>query len=417
MGEPDGAADCLSEASTLNAERAIELYGKHLFYRNYRRTSNRDEAIRFQKFFDGIAPLDLPSTKQHKKVRIGYVSPDFRLHAVAHFVEPLIKNFDGDRFQVYCYQTTEGDEVTRRLKKHNVRWRELIDETPLESARRIAADGIDLLIDLSGHSQNSCLPILAYKPAPVQMTALGYVATTGLKAVDYFLSDEYSSPPPNDFTETLMRMSDCHLCYAPKVVKVMPAVSTVEHEHITFGSFNNFAKVSDRVLELWKAILDGVEGSRLIIKAKTCSIPSGRSIIVRRLSDVGIEPARVELRSFSPDYLEQYADVDIALDTFPYNGGLTTCEALYMGVPVIALKGRTHGDRIGASLLHSARIDELIASTADEYINKAIELAIDPERLKHYRMTLRSSMERSPLMDQKLYMKNFETILKRLFGK
>lgn len=412
-GDPEGAADCLLEASTLKPARAVELYGKYLFYRNYRRAPSRETSSKYQSFFDGITPLERP-IERRKKIRVGYISPDFRQHAVANFVEPFLKKFDADRFQVTCYQTTKGDAVTRRLKKNKIRWRALIDKNPFDSARMIADDGIDILIDLSGHSQNSCLPILAYKPAPIQMTAIGYVASTGLDAVDYFLSDEHCAPPDDDFTEKIVRMPDCHLCYAPTVVRAMPDVIDKSRAHITFGSFNNFAKVSDRVLETWKKILDGVEGARLIIKAKTCSIPSGRAIVERRLSDVGIEPARVELRPFSPDYLEQYADIDIALDTFPYNGGLTTCEALYMGVPVIALDGRGHGDRIAASILHSARRDELIAATEDDYIKKAVELAVEIDRLKDYRATLRRSTEGSPLMDQTIYMKNFEAILKNI---
>ena len=418
-GDPDGAAECLLKASRIKEDRAVELYGKHLFYLNYRRPPSRQASEKYQTFFDDITPIERASVR-HKKIRVGYISPDFRQHAVANFVEPFIKNFDADHFQVTCYQTTRGDDVTDRLKKNKVRWRNLIDKTPFDSARKIAADEIDFLIDLSGHSQNSCLPILAYKPALIQMMAIGYVSSTGLNAVDYFLSDKHCLPSRSDrFTEKIFRMPDCHLCYAPKVVKKMPDVSKtppcIERRHITFGSFNNFAKVSDRVLGLWKKILDGVEDSRLINKAKTCSIPSGRAIVTQRLIDVGIDPARVELRPFSPDYLEQYADVDIALDTFPYNGGLTTCEALYMGVPVIALEGETHGDRIAASILHSARSDELIASTEDEYIKKAVELGNDLERLKNYRSTLRSSMKKSPLMDQKLYMKNFEAVLKKMF--
>ena len=411
-GDPDGAADCLLEASKLKSARAVELYGKYLFYLNYRQTASKEQAARYQTFFDDIKPVERKAIPSNK-IKLGYISPDFRQHAVANFVEPFLKHFDAQKFQVTCYSTGKADVVTKRLKKNKIRWRNLKDNSPLESARIIAADGIDILIDLSGHSQNSCLPILAYRPARIQITAIGYVATTGLNAVDYFLSDEFSSPPTVDFNEKLLLMSDCHLCYSP--LKAMPDVRSVERDHIAFGSFNNFAKVSDRVLRLWKALLDGVDGARLIIKAKTCSIASGREIITRRLIDVGIDPERVELRPFSPDYLEQYADVDIALDTFPYNGGLTTCEALYMGVPVIALKGRTHGDRIAASILNSARKDELIAQSEDDYVKNAVDLAGAPDRLKHYRSTLRASMERSPLMDQRLYMKNFEAILKNIF--
>ncbi|MBR1579654.1 MAG: hypothetical protein IJ668_04065 [Selenomonadaceae bacterium] len=410
-GEPSAAADCLLEASTLNPNRAPELYSKHLFYRNYRQTPSRDVAARFQSFFNHIDTINR-TTVEHNKIRVGYISPDFRNHAVANFVVPFLKHFDAEHFQVYCYQTTKGDAVTARLKRNKVVWRNLIDKTPLESARSIANDHIDILIDLSGHTQNSCLPILAYKPAPVQITAIGYVGSTGLNAVDFFLSDKLSSPPSTDFTEQLLLMPDCHLCYSP--IKNMPDVPAVEHQHITFGSFNNFAKISDHVLELWKAILDRVRHARLIIKSKTCSIPSGRAIVEQRLNHVGIDINRVELRPFSPDYLQQYADIDIALDAFPYNGGLTTCEALYMGVPVIALCGHTHADRIAASILNSARLNELIASTEDEYINKAVALANAPDRINHYRTTLRPSIEQSPLMDARLYICNFEAVIKNI---
>ena len=411
-GAPEGAAECLLEAADLKDNRAVELYGKYLFYLNYRQAASKDKAARYQTFFDDIKPVERKAMPSNK-IKLGYISPDFRQHAVANFVEPFLKHFDAQKFQVTCYSTGKADAVTKRLKKNKIRWRDLKDNSPLESARIIAADGIDILIDLSGHSQNSCLPILAYRPARIQISAIGYVATTGLNAVDYFLSDVYCAPPTVDFTEKILRMPDCHMCYAP--FAQMPNIKTVERDRIVFGSFNNFSKISDRVLGLWKAILDGVDGARLIIKAKTCSIPSGCEIVRRRLKDVGIDINRVELRPFSADYLEQYNDVDIALDAFPYNGGLTTCEALYMGVPVIALKGRTHGDRIAASLLHSARKDELIAQSEDDYIKKAVDLAGAPDRLKYYRSTLRQALKVSPLMIQSLYMKNFETILEDIF--
>lgn len=419
-GEPSEAAECLLEASRLKKDRAAELYGKHLFYRNYRRPPSLETLKVYQSFFDQIAPFE-HERPSRKKIRVGYVSPDFRRHAVANFVEPLIKHFDRTRFEVFCYQTTKGDEVTRRLKKNSVRWRELVDKTPLESARSIADDALDILVDLSGHTQNSCLPIMAHKPAPIQMTALGYVASTGLAAIDYYLSDEFCLPseqPSSEFAEKIVRMPECHLCYAPDVVRKMPAVKPrLEKNFVTFGSFNNFAKISDQVLALWKKILERVEHSRLIIKAKTCSIESGREIVKRRLIKAEIDPERVELRPFSPDWLEQYQDVDVALDPFPYNGGLTTCEALYMGAPVIALAGRTHGSRIAASILRAARLEELIARNEEEYVEKAVGLANDLERLKNYRGSLRTTLKDSTLTDARRYMSELENIFEAMIRK
>ena len=355
-----------------------------------------------------------------RKLRIGYISPDFRLHAAAYFFMPLVRDFDAASFEVTCYARGKRDRVTSLFRQKGVRWKDISRLSARDAARLIERDGIDILVDLAGHTQGSGLPVLARRPAPVQMTAIGYMATTGLRAVDYFLSDIYCSPwdmGARGFSEKVLRMPHSHLCYAP-VLRDMPKsggeAPFVRNGCITFGSFNNFSKVSDDMLALWRGVLERMKGARLVVKSKICSIAAGRKIVKERLQRFGIPLAQVELRPYSPDYLEQYADIDIALDTFPYTGGVTTCEALYMGVPVITKAGGTHGSRFSTSILENAGLSQLVARGDMEYVRKAVELADSPDILRRLHRDLRAHVEASPLMDAKGYMKDLEDIYREI---
>ena len=355
-----------------------------------------------------------------RKLRIGYISPDFRLHAAAYFFMPLVRDFDAASFEVTCYARGKRDRVTSLFRQKGVRWKDISRLSARDAARLIERDGIDILVDLAGHTQGSGLPVLARRPAPVQLTAIGYMATTGLRAVDYFLSDIYCSPwdmGARGFSEKVLRMPHSHLCYAP-VLRDMPKsggeAPFVKNGCITFGSFNNFTKVSDDMLALWRGVLERMKGARLVVKSKICSIAAGRKIVKERLQRFGIPLAQVELRPYSPDYLEQYADIDIALDTFPYTGGVTTCEALYMGVPVIAKAGGTHGSRFSTSILENAGLSQLVARGDMEYVRKAVELADSPDILRRLHRDLRAHVEASPLMDAKGYMKDLEDIYREI---
>ena len=355
-----------------------------------------------------------------RKLRIGYISPDFRLHAAAYFFMPLVRDFDAASFEVTCYARGKRDRVTSLFRQKSVRWKDVSRLSARDAARLIERDGIDILVDLAGHTQGSGLPVLARRPAPVQMTAIGYMATTGLRAVDYFLSDVYCSPwdmGARGFSEKVLRMPHSHLCYAP-VLRDMPKgggdAPFVKSGRITFGSFNNFCKVSDDMLALWRGVLERMKGAHLVIKSKICSIAAGRKIVKERLQRFGIPLAQVELRPYSPDYLEQYTDIDIVLDTFPYTGGVTTCEALYMGVPVITKAGGTHGSRFSTSILENAGLSQLVARGDMEYVRKAVELADSPDILRRLHRDLRARMETSPLMDVKGYMKDLEDIYREI---
>jgi len=429
-GEPKGAAHELLMSSRLadTSDEAAELYSKYLFMRNYRYLGAKDGRQKAEAYdeMQDVHPYVHEHTPRapQKKLRIGYISPDFREHAVAYFLSPLLHHFDGERFMVFCYATGRSDAVTERLRTRRVTWRDLRGRAPRKAARLIAEDKIDILVDLSGHSQDNALPIMAYRPAPVQVSGIGYTNTTGLHGIDYFLSDEVCIPKGDlqaeaGFTERILRLPHSHLCYAPEVIRVMPEAGYEppmrRNGYVTFGSFNNFAKATDEILLLWRGILESVRGSKLIIKGKICSIDSGVSFAKKRLSILNFDLTRVEFRPYSPDYLEQYRDVDIALDTAPYNGGLTTCEALYMGVPVISLRGRTHGARFAASILTNAGVRELIAENDINYVRRAVQLAETPKLLEAYHMGLRANMKRSPLMNVQGYMEELETAYQEIW--
>ena len=430
-GDPFAASNALLEASTLTKdnEQAAELYSKHLFLRNYREISPnkvKQAVQKYDTFFAGITkfPHNKIEYDPEKKLKIGYISPDFRQHAVANFIVPLLKNFDAKNFSITFYQTGRRDFVTDKLKRFKVTWRD-VSKLPAEKiARLINEDRIDILVDLSGHSQNNCLPVMARKPAPIQICAIGYTASTGLNAIDYFLSDNICMPEkgePPDFTEKILRVDGCHLCYAPGIIQKIPEAGTLapvfKNNFVTYGSFNNFAKVSDGVLYAWRAILEEVPTARLVIKNKICSVDSGVEILTRRLKKMSLPLERIELRPYSPDYLEQYRDIDIALDTFPYTGGLTTCEALYMGVPVIVLRGKSHGSRFGTSILTAADLNELIAVNPMEYIRKAIQVGEQRAFVAGYHAGLREQLLKSKLMDAKNYMKNLEKCYREIWRK
>ena len=423
-GEPARAAAALLEASTLidKNEQAAELYSKHLFLKNYRdvpATQAKELARNYNSFFVRLLTFmhDKKIFDADKKLHIGYISPDFREHALANFMSPLFKDYDAENFSVTCYSTGKKDFVTEKIKNFDVGWRDLTGKEPAEAARIINEDDVDILVDLSGHSQDSCLPILAHKPAPVQICALGYTASTGLNAIDYFLSDKICSPERNTldtFTEKILRLDTCCFCYAPGLIRKMPApelrAPVLSNGFVTFGSFNNFAKVSEDVLYMWRAILDGVPRSRLILKGKIFSLDDGREIVKEKFRKISFPLDRVEFRPYSPDYLEQYKDIDVALDTFPYTGGTTTCEALYMGVPVVTFRGKTHGARLGASILNSADVKELIANSPMDYVQKVIQLSRRKELIAAYHVGLREHVKNSALMDGQKYLRELERI-------
>lgn len=353
------------------------------------------------------APAPRAAARLPARLRVGYVSPDLRHHSVAHFVEPLLEHHDRSAFEVLAYYThRSGDDVTLRLRELCDEWVEAPLMSPQELAARVRADGIDLLVDLSGHTAGNRLAAFALRPAPVQLTWLGYVSTTGLRAIDYRITDRWIDPAGYEAhsTERLLRLDGCSLCYRPPAaspeVAPLPALA---RGHVTFGSFNGVVKLSGRCIALWARLLHAVPGARLLVKSRTLDDAFVRARVAARFAAAGIEAARLELRGGQAEtrsHLEQYAEVDIALDPLPYNGVTTTCEALWMGVPTLSLAGTTHAGRFGRSLLSAAGVPELSPASEAGFVAIGTMLAADLQRLAAVREGLRSRLAASPLMDE-----------------
>ncbi|MBR3457741.1 MAG: hypothetical protein IKH16_06275, partial [Selenomonadaceae bacterium] len=286
-----------------------------------------------------------------------------------------------------------------------------------EAARRIYEDEVDILFDLTGHTEGGrTLQVAAYRPAPVQLCGIGYFDTTGLPAMDYFLSDVYCDPAENDalFSERLIRLPRSHFCYTPPVSVLECRAKYHLHRPVVFGSFNNFHKITDGMLELWHEVICRVPGSRLLLK----NVSPDRKLVKamrERALRIGFLPEQLDLRPGSWKYLDEYADVDIALDTYPYPGGGTTCEALYMGVPVISLYGQRHGSRFGYSLLQNIGMGELAAAAPEEYVEKAVAVAGDAELLTALHRILRERLQQSPVMDAGGYVRDVEAAYERIW--
>jgi predicted O-linked N-acetylglucosamine transferase (SPINDLY family) len=353
------------------------------------------------------------------RLRIGFVSPDFRLHSCAYFIEPLFAHHDRTRFEFFAYSDVlRADEVTARLRGHAAQWRDCASWNDEMLARRIAEDGIDILVDLAGHTNRNRLRLFAGKAAPIQASWLGYPATTGMDEIDFRLTDAIADPPGHadrQHVERLVRMDGCFLAYRP--ADEAPAIAMRSGDIVTFGSFNNPVKLSGATVALWAKVLHTVPGSRLLLKGKGLQEPLARDWVIASFAREGIGADRLTLagwRGALRDHLASYAEVDVALDPTPYNGTTTTMEALWMGVPVVSLAGTRHSARVGTSLLISAGLPEFVAQTPAEYVAVAAGLARDGPRLASYRAGLRQHLARSPLLDGADFARRFEAALQSI---
>jgi protein O-GlcNAc transferase len=338
------------------------------------------------------------------KIRIGYVSSDFKSHSVGFFIEPVLKSHSRDDVEIFCYdQVTVPDETTERIRSLGWTWRPVFGLPDRDVADMIRGDAIDILVDLTGHFDGNRLGVFALQPAPVQVTWLGYPNTTGLKQIDFRLTDELADPTgmtDHLYSERLVRLPRSFLCYAPPLTA--PEVAPLPGEPIMFCCFNNYPKVSDSVLNLWARILHAVPSSKLFLKSGQLGDAGVRTRLMERFARLDIDPLRLVLAGFEVSregHLQRYGACHIALDTFPYNGTTTTCEALWMGVPVVTLAGATHASRVGVSILENVGLPELIAVNTDQYVDIAAALAKNPERLQEYRQTLRTLLLGSRLLD------------------
>lgn len=428
LGKTDEAAVAYKRAAELAEDpwlSAME-YSNYLFNLHYSGHHTADFLRQAAAGFD--RQLHIQSSFIHKKhsvdiLRIGYISSDFRRHVLLCFCYGLLTAYNRNRFAVYVYMLGVEDEYSNHLRQQVSGWRNLRGLSPSKSAQIIYEDKIDILVDLSGHTKGNGLPILAFKPAPVQISGIGYFASTGLKTVDYFLGDVYLDGEAGalgepEFTEELLIFPRSHFCYTPMQIVSLPLTPPYRRNgYVTFGSFNNFAKITDEVLQVWGRILTAVPHSHLLLKAAVFNGGETESYTKMRMARLGLPMERVECRGLSDNYLSEYGDMDIALDTFPYPGGGTSCDALYMGRPLITLAGKSHGGRFGYSLLMNLGLGELVAFTPEEYVERAVMLAGDGELLTALQINLRGIMERSPLMDVPSYLQAMETAFTTVWDK
>jgi len=341
-----------------------------------------------------------------RRLRVGYVSPNFYMHSVAYFLQPLLARHSRKVVDIFCYANMESyDDKTKELAQLADHWRDIKKLDDSEVARLVASDEIDILVDLAGHSADNRLGVFSLKPAPVQVTYIGYPATTGMLAMDYRFTDDLADPPGKTehlHTETLVRIPGGFLCYQPPAVGEVAPLPSVDKGYITFGSFNNLAKVSETVVELWSRLLKKVPGSRLLLKSKSLKYEEIQKDLYQLFAAHGIDSTQVEMTGWAGNmkaHLDLYSQVDIALDTFPYNGTTTTCEALYMGVPVVTLAGQEHVSRVGISLLTHAGLADFVAGSEDAYIELATSWASNIQALATLRKQLRARVSESSLCD------------------
>jgi protein O-GlcNAc transferase len=340
---------------------------------------------------------------------VGYLSPNFRHHSVAFFIEPVLEHHDRSHFHVFAYSDVySGDAVTQRIAGKVETWRDVSRLGTDQIAAQILEDKIDVLVDLAGHTSFRQMLLMSMRVAPVQATYLGYPNTTGLDTVDFRLTDDVADPQgkADSFaSEKLVRLPRGFLCYRPPASDGMPeptVAPALSKGFVTFGSFNNLNKVSPRTMDLWASILREVPRSRLYLKARQLADPTAQAGMAEGFQQRGVEADRVSTFPWAGsqnEHLRLYNEIDIALDTFPYNGTTTTCEALWMGVPVITLYGNTHRSRVGLSLLRRCGLDELAAATADEYVQRSAALASDGQRVQRFHSELRSILSSSSLVD------------------
>jgi len=360
---------------------------------------------------------DWQCSSQPERLRVGVVSGDLRNHPVGYFLESLVTQLDATRIELVAYPThVKEDALTARIKPHFAAWKSLASLGDEAAARLIHADGVHILLDLSGHSRHNRLPVFAWKPAPLQASWLGYFATTGVVEMDYLLADQMGVPETarEQFTEAIYYLPDTRLCFTPPQsdlpVAPLPALT---NGNITVGCFQDLSKVGNNVLAVWGRIFAALPDAKLRMQCAQLSEPAQVAQMTERLRCHGIDPRRVTLYGLMPReaYLAAHAEVDLILDTYPYPGGTTTCEALWMGVPTLTLAGESLLARQGASLLTAAGLDEWVVTSEEEYLAKAIALAGDLSGLANMRATLRAKVSGSPLFDARRFARNFEVAL------
>jgi predicted O-linked N-acetylglucosamine transferase (SPINDLY family) len=431
LGQFDKALSCFVRAQEIKVDSA-RAQSSLLFLRNYLASQTASILVAEARRFGELAALDARThtdwyshSDPERRLRIGFVSGDLGNHPVGYFFESMLARLaigPADWLELIAYPSfIREDEVATRIRSHCHGWHSAVGSSDEKLAQRIRDDGIDILIDLSGHTAHNRLSMFAWKPAPIQVSWLGYFATTGLAEMDYLLADPWTVPVGEEFhfTETIWRMPETYLCFSPPELDLrvgpLPALAS---RVITFSCFNNLAKMNDAVVALWARVLQAVPESCLFLKTGQLEAANMRQSVAQRFAEHGIDAARLVLEGPSPraELLAAYNRVDIALDPFPYPGGTTSAEALWMGVPVLTLEGDRFLSHIGESILQNAGLPDWIAADADDYVARAVAHARDIPRLAELRHGLRQQVLASPLFDAPRFARHFETALRGMWA-
>lgn len=402
-----------------------------LFQHNYLEDqSTSSMLVEARKFGDLVAAMARPRTKWNvtsdssRSLRVGLVSGDLRQHPVGYFIEGVLKELAflaSDRLKIFAYSSRDvNDPTSKRIQTYCHQWRLIAGMSDQELAEIIASECIDVLIDLSGHTAHNRLPVFAWKPAPVQVSWLGYFATTGVAAIDYFLADPWTAPLTleSQFSEKIWRLPETRLCFtAPETDVPVSSLPALQNGYVTFGCFNNLNKINATVVALWARILIAIPRSRLLLKCAQFQDGSIREEILRKFSAHGVHPTRLTLEQFVPraNYLLAYQRVDIGLDPFPFPGGTTTAESLWMGVPVLTLAGSSFLSLQGVGLMMNAGLKEWVATDQENYLERAIVLASKLQELAALRSELRRQVTTSPVFDSTRFAKHFEDALRGMW--
>jgi len=423
LGRLDEAIASFNKAIQLNPDYE-DPYSNLLLTLNYAPDLNLNDHIATARKFGelvtakaGLHFSDYQCQPTPEKLRVGLVSGDLRNHPIGYFLESVLSSIDPSKIELIAYPTAPTvDDLSERIKPSFSMWKPIFGQTDEAAANMIYADGVHILLDLSGHTAGNRLLMFGHKPSPVQVSWLGYFATTGLNEMDYLIGDPYVTPPKDDeqFTEEVWRLPETRWCFTPPDIDVeVSAPPAVNHGYVTFGCFNNTTKVNDRVVALWAKVLDAVPNSRLLLKAKQLRDQMTRENIIQRFAAHGIDSKRITLEE-SEDrqkYFAAYNKIDITLDPFPFTGGTTSVESLWMGVPLVTLAGGSLISRQGVGVLMNAGLSDWVAADEEEYVAKAVLFASDIDKLASLRAGLRSQVLVSPLFDAPRFARNIEQAL------
>lgn len=418
-GRARAGYDSYSRAATLDPDNPDYLT-RLIYWSNYLSSTTQQSNYQLTRLWANKAKLNsqagnkpLRDINPQRKLKLGFVSADFCAHAASFFVKPLFRGLNKKQFHLTAYSTApKTDAVTSQIRDLCNDWHDVSNFSTNELATQINDDQIDILIDLNGHSAGNRLSLFANHHAPLQISWLGYPSTTGLKSIDFRITDRVADPVgmhDQFYSEDLLRLSNGFLCYEP--LSTAPDIAPTEHEGaIRFGSFNNLAKISELTLDCWAAALHATPGSTLYLKRQQLGNPEPRQHILDQLSQRGIDESRVITKTSTANieqHLNQYNEVDVALDTTPYNGTTTALEALWMGVPVISLAGETHTSRVSASILQRLELGHLAVDSVQEFADCAASLAGDSAALAQLKSGLRDRMQQSSLLDFELFGRDF----------